>query len=45
MVTAVCVFSITLGFIELIVGNVKAACTVVEPPKATADPLIVIVSF
>ena len=45
MVTAVCVFSITLGLIEPIVGNVKAACTVVEPPKATDDPLIVIVEF
>ena len=38
-------FSITEGLIEDIVGNAKAACTVVEPPKATADPLIVIVEF
>ena len=45
MVTAVCVFSIVDGLIEPIVGNVKAACTVVEPPKATDDPLIVIVEF
>ena len=45
MVTAVCVLSITLGFIEPIVGNVKTAPTVVEPPKATDDPLIVIVEF
>ena len=45
IVTAVCVFSIVEGLIELIVGKVKAACTVVEPPKATDDPLIVIVEF
>ena len=38
-------FSITLGFIELIVGKVKTAPTVVEPPKATDYPLIVIVEF
>ena len=45
IVTAVCVLSITVGLIEDIVGNVKAACTVVEPPKETADPLIVIDEF
>ena len=45
IVTAVCVLSITEGLIEDIVGNVKADCTVVEPPKETADPLIVIDEF
>ena len=45
MVTAVCVFSIVEGLIEPIVGNVKTDPTVVEPPKETDDPLIVIVEF
>ena len=42
IVIPLCVFSITEGLIEDIVGKFKAACTVVEPPKETADPLIVI---
>ena len=45
MVTAVCVFSIVEGLIEPIVGNVKTDPTVVEPPKETDDPLIVIDEF
>ena len=38
-------FSIVEGLIEPIVGNDKTAPTVVDPPKATDDPLIVIVEF
>ena len=45
MVTAVCVFSMVEGFIEPIVGKVKTDPTVVEPPKETDDPFIVIDEF
>ena len=43
IVTAVCVFSITLGLILPIVGFVSPIVT--DPPKDTADPFIVIEEF
>ena len=43
IVTAVCVFSITLGLIADIVGLVSPIVT--DPPKDTADPFIVIEEF
>ena len=43
IVSAVCVFSITVGEIDDIVGLVSP--TVTLPPKDTAEPLIVIAEF
>ena len=43
IVTAVCVFSITLGLMLEIVGFVSPIVT--DPPKDTADPFIVIEEF
>ena len=43
IVTAVCVFSITLGLTADIVGLVSPIVT--DPPKDTADPFIVIEEF
>ena len=43
IVTAVCVFSITLGLTADMVGLVSP--TVTDPPRETAEPLIVIAEF